>query len=86
MLKQRGVLKAKIMMLSRETIQRIREFMGTLRHGRTVLMALSVFVVFVTSYALVLNARTLDQEAARAQGGIDTAQAQEMSFAGDGDR
>jgi hypothetical protein len=36
-------------------------------------LTLSIIVVFITTYALILPAMTLDQETARQQGGIDIA-------------
>ena len=38
---------------------------------KTLLLVLSCFVVFITSYMLILPAVTLDQEEAERQGGID---------------
>lgn len=44
---------------------------------KTLLMVLSCFVVFITTYVLILPAITLDQEEAARQGGIDVATEQE---------
>ena len=40
---------------------------------KTILLVLSCFAVFITAYALILPASTLDQKTAEAQGGIDIA-------------
>ena len=45
---------------------------------RTLVLILSVMVVFVTTYMLILPVLTLDQDTAQAQGGIDVPAAEQV--------
>lgn len=61
-------------MTSRQGTSAARAFNRIYREAKarkTLLLVLSCFVVFVTTYALILPAITLDQEEAQRQGGID---------------
>ena len=62
--------------------ERLRRQLGALRKKRTILLGLSAIAVFITAYALILPATTLDKDTARQQGGIDVTQTTDQAKAG----
>ena len=60
----------------RNAVKRLIESLG--KGKKTYLMVLSCIVVFITTYALILPAVTLDKEEAARQGGIDLPQQSEQ--------
>ncbi len=62
--------------------ERLRRRLGALRKKRTILLGLSAIAVFITAYALILPATTLDKDTARQQGGIDVTQTTDQAQAG----
>ena len=70
-------------MASRQGTSVARAFNRIYREAKarkTVLLVLSCFVVFITTYMLILPAVTLDQEEAERQGGIDVTTEQETDI------
>ncbi len=62
--------------------ERFRRRFGALRKKRAILLGLSAIAVFITAYALVLPASTLDKDTAQKQGGIDVTQTTDQAKAG----
>ncbi len=67
-----------------DTTKSLTELFETIRKHRTVLLTMSVVIVFITTYVLILPAFTLDQEEAQQQGGIDVRTEQTEDIESDG--